>query len=133
YAVVIVYMVDSKRQKSISSDARDAYLKCALAVLRIGRELKKPLPELDLDAVSDSLEEIEEAAPLIENVPVEDISGESIEGVSQEGDLSPEELNDMVVTALQNVMIKVCTLINNIVSADLNDLENLGWRIDEDE
>ncbi|MEM3844783.1 MAG: hypothetical protein QXU98_03670 [Candidatus Parvarchaeota archaeon] len=126
-------MMDNKRQKSISSDARDAYLKCALAVLRIGRELKKPLPELDLDAVSDSIKEIEEAAPLIENVPVEDIAGESIEGVSQEGDPSPEELNDMVVTALQNVMIKVCMLINNIVSADLNDLENLGWRIDEDE
>ncbi|MEM3844586.1 MAG: hypothetical protein QXU98_02620 [Candidatus Parvarchaeota archaeon] len=126
-------MVDSKRQKSISSDARDAYLKCALAVLRIGRELKKPLPELDIDAMSDSIKELEEAAPLIENVPVEDISGESIEGVSQEGDPSPEELNDMVVTALQNVMIKVCMLINNIVSADLNDLENLGWRIDEDE
>ncbi|MEM3753738.1 MAG: hypothetical protein QW778_04020 [Candidatus Micrarchaeaceae archaeon] len=126
-------MMDSKRQKSISSDARDAYLKCALAVLRIGRELKKPLPELDLDAVSDSIEEIEKAVPLIEGVPMEDIAGESIEGVSKEGDPSPEELNDMVVTALQNVMIKVCMLINNIVSADLNDLENLGWRIDEDE
>ena len=126
-------MVDSKRQKSISNDARDAYLKLALAVLRIGRELKKPLPELDIDAMSDSVKEIEEAVPLIEGVPVEDIAGESIEGVSQEGDPSPEELNDMVVTALQNVMIKVCMLINNIVSADLNDLENLGWRIDEDE
>ncbi|MEM0195617.1 MAG: hypothetical protein QXJ24_04810 [Thermoplasmatales archaeon] len=125
--------MDSKRRKSISSDARDAYLKCALAVLRIGRELKKPLPELDLDAVSDSIEEIEKAVPLIEGVPMEDIAGESIEGVSKEGDPSPEELNDMVVTALQNVMIKVCMLINNIVSADLNDLENLGWRIDEDE
>ncbi|MEM0050793.1 MAG: hypothetical protein QXW39_09735 [Candidatus Bathyarchaeia archaeon] len=76
-------MVDSKRQKSISSDAGDAYLKCALAVLRIGRELEKPLPELDLDAVSDSVKELEEG------VPVKDIAGESIEGVSQEGDLSP--------------------------------------------
>ncbi|MEM3845453.1 MAG: hypothetical protein QXU98_07115 [Candidatus Parvarchaeota archaeon] len=120
-------MVDNKRQKSICSDARDAYLKCSLAVLRIGRELKKPLPELDIDAVSDSIKEIEKAVPLTEDVPVEDIAGESIEGVSQEGDPSPEELNDMVVTALQNVMIKVCMLINNIVSADLNDLENLGW------
>ncbi|MEM0195796.1 MAG: hypothetical protein QXJ24_05725 [Thermoplasmatales archaeon] len=81
--------MDSKRQKSISSDARDAYLKCSLAVLRIGRELEKPLPELDIDAVSDSLEEIEKAVPLTEDVPVEDIAGESIEGVSQEGDLSP--------------------------------------------
>ncbi|MEM3192775.1 MAG: hypothetical protein QW292_11995 [Candidatus Parvarchaeota archaeon] len=88
HAVAIVYMVDSKRQKSISSDARDAYLKCALAVLRIGRELKKPLPELDSDAVSDSIKEIEKAVPLIENVPVEDIAENSIEEVSQEGDLS---------------------------------------------
>ncbi|MEM0136779.1 MAG: hypothetical protein QXU18_16380, partial [Thermoplasmatales archaeon] len=69
----------------------------------------------------------------IEDMPMKDIAGESIEGVSQEGDLSPEELNDMVVTEVQNVVIKVGMLINNIIAADLNDLENLGWRIDEDE
>ncbi|MEM4091214.1 MAG: hypothetical protein QXQ46_10850 [Thermoplasmatales archaeon] len=117
-------MMDGKGLKFISSDARDAYLKLPLTVLRIGRKLEKPLTELDLDAMSDSLEEIEEAVPLIDDLPVEEIF-ENFEGVSQEGDLSPEELNYMMVTEVQNVVIRVCLLINNIVAADLNDLENL--------
>ena len=123
-------MMDDNGLKTISKEARDEYIRLALAVTKTARELMKPLSELDVDELGVHLEEMKEAAPFIDGLPKKTTDDVAEEEKSPEGGMTQEELNRMVVTIVQNVVVQVGFLIHNILTGDLEDLENLGWRIE---
>jgi hypothetical protein len=47
------------------------------------------------------------------------------------GKMTREELNGMVVNVVQNVVVQMEFLIYNILTGDLEDLENLGLRLEQ--
>ena len=61
--------MDDNGLKTISREARDEYIRLALAVTKTARELKKPLSELGVDELGVHLEEMREAAPFIDSLP----------------------------------------------------------------
>ena len=126
----MIHMMDKNELKTISKEARDEYIRLALAVTKTARELRKPLSELDVDELVVHLEEMKEAAPFIDGLPKKTTDDIAEEEKSPEGGMTQEELNGMVVTIVQNVVVQVGFLIHNLLTGDLEDLENLGWRIE---
>ena len=61
--------MDDNGLKTISKEARDEYIRLALAVTKTASELKKPLSELDVDELGVHLEEMKEAAAFIDSLP----------------------------------------------------------------
>ena len=115
-------MMDDNGLKTISREARDEYIRLALAVTKTARELKKPLSELDVDELGAHLEEMREAVAFIDSLPREAIDDPIEEERSPEDEMTREELNGMVVTIIQNVVVQVGFLIHNILTGDLEDL-----------
>ena len=115
-------MMDDNGLKTISREARDGYIRLALAVTKTARELKKPLSELDVDVLGVHLEEMREAAAFIDSLPKKTIADVVEEERSPEGEMTREELNGMVVTVVQNVVVQVGFLIHNLLTGDLEDL-----------
>ena len=117
--------MDKNDLKTISKEARDEYIRLALAITETARELKKPLSELDVDELAVQLEEMKEAAPFIDELPKKTTDDAAEEEKSPEVEMTREELNGMVVTIVQSVVVQVGFLIHNILTGDLEDLENL--------
>ena len=115
-------MMDDNGLKTISREARDEYIRLALAVTKTARELKKPLSELDVDVLGAHLEEMKEAAAFIDSLPKKTLDDAVEEEISPEGEMTQEELNGMVVTIIQNVVVQVGFLIHNILTGDLEDI-----------
>jgi hypothetical protein len=130
FSSAMVCMMDDNVLKTISKEARDEYIRLALAVTKTARELRKPLSELDPDKLGVHLEEIKEAAPFIDMLPRKITDDVAEEEKSPEGEMTREELNGMVVTVVQNVVVQVGFLIHNLLTGDLEDLENLGLRLE---
>ncbi len=114
--------MDDNGLKTISREAKDEYIRLALAVTKTARELKKPLSELDVDVLGVHLEEMKEAAAFIDSLPKKTMDDAVEEERSPEGEMTQEKLNGMVVTIIQNVVVQVGFLIHNILTGDLEDI-----------
>ena len=114
--------MDDNGLKTISREARDEYIRLALAVTKTARELKKPLSELGVDELGVHLEEMKEAAAFIDSLPKKTLDDAVEEEISPEGEMTQEELNGMVVTIIQNVVVQVGFLIHNLLTGDLEDI-----------